>query len=401
MSFVIGRGRYARMVYPVAAAAAGALASIQPLSREKFVDGGSTAAAPTGSIAAAFKTISACMTAFAPTSLVDAGQFKVALVTQCDPPYGETVHPPAYAITEIRGLSVGQPLGGAIVWNNVAGAFTPQEAALVVTNISPTLGIQVTDDAGAPPSELIVVSQTIGVGNVNGIDTHTTTRLGIVAVIGTGVTSGINCGTSGTSAILEILNAPVNGDISTPSLLAEQAAINSGSITVRTQAQFVGCTFLGAPALSSVLAGAVARFDGPSWASFLGSGGTIGANIVVLITGGYNQGIVPGGALANNADSTVSLDGGVGGNVTPAGNEYAVTGLTAAHSCQIQNSGAERAGDTIAIRKPDDAAFAYTIKNNAGGTIGILPAGSMGWLVARFDGTDWVQFQFGAGVTLA
>lgn len=401
MSFVIGRGRYARMVYPVAAAAAGALASIQPLSREKFVDGGSTAAVPTGSIAAAFKTISACMTSFAPTSLADAGQFKVALVTQCDPPYAETVNPPAYAITEIRGESVGQPMLGAIVWNNVAGAFTPQEAALVVTNISPSQGIQVTDDAGAPPSELIVVSQTIGIGAINGIDTHTTTRLGIVAVIGTGVLSGINCGTTATSATLEILDAPVSGDISTPSLLAEQSALNSANITIRFQAQFVGCTFLNAPVLSSVLAGAEARFDGPSWASFLETGGTIGANVVVLITGGYTQGIVPGGALATNADSTVSLDGGVGGNVTPAGNEYAVTGLSAPQSCQIQNSGAERVGDTIAIRKPDDAAFAYTIKNNAGATIGILPAGSMGWLVARFDGSDWVQFQYGSGVTLA
>lgn len=72
--------------------------------------------------------------------------------------------------------------------------------------------------------------------------------------------------------------------------------------------------------------------------------------------------------------------------------------LTAARTTTLSATGAA-AGDVFVLTRLDLTGFAWTIANGGtgAGTIAVLPGGLKGFVIAQFDGTDWI-FKAGGSI---
>jgi hypothetical protein len=390
------------------AAMGGSGGDIPPLSRSFFIDNGSQGGTGDGSIASPFKTIHDFIAKATPrVSAPDALVAVVGFLAQSIGGYSnEAVSFPPYASTELSGLStpfasLTSDIGLQIesfTWNNVAGTQTPTVAIAVLNEVSVKNGITYTDDAGAPTSAIVLTSNG-GVEITGPITATGALHLQSVALLGNvAAADGIDIPNS---ELVMLPGAEAAGNIVALGIEAEGAAFDTSSITVAVSSSFGGCSFEGAPVLTNSNATQAVNFDGSSMHAFLGGGGTVAGTSLVIVEGGYDACPYAGGnsVLPAAADSSVSVDGLAAGTQAGGGNQYFVA-PTAAHSCQVKNSN-EFPSDTICIFKTNSAGdAAFSIKNNAGTVIAILPAGSTGFAVVQKEGGDWILIRSGAGVTV-
>lgn len=405
---IIGRGRYAREAYPQSPAAAGG-GGIVPLSRQKFIDGGTAQTGLNGSIAQPFKTIAQFTASRGNASVQDASAPYVGWLMPALNGYTENVSFLPYAATELRGeclsgeSGAGTFITGNVTWNNVAGAFAGEDPAVVMHNISMTGTFTVTDDAGAPGgSSVLFGADELMRGSVfmiGGFVSNTTTNLGGVS-FSNAIVAQIDCGSAVSSAGVLIVGSQVGGPVTAKGLAAFDS-IFSGNVVVNETARFTNCTFAQGTA-PEVTAPGGASFDGPSWQSFTEANGTRALGTFALVVGGYSGGAVPGAFLtAANSPIDVTLNGtnaSVGYTGSNSGNFYSAAGLLGAVVVNLKLGGGELLGDTMLISKPDLVAQTVTVQDSVGAVIGVIPSGERGFVLARFNGGDWV---FLAGGSLA
>jgi hypothetical protein len=403
MSRLLGRGRYAWGTYAETGSSGGPGASGVPLSRQRFIDGDTSQAGLNGAASEPFKTIAQFMAARANVSVPDATANFVGWLMPALGGYVTDIAFPPYASTELRADSIsiigGTAVTGNVTWANIAGAHAATEAVVGMHNIRVSGDFTVTDDVGAPASIVVFggdevrdLSAFIG-GTFN---SSTCTKLGLAAFEGATV-GAINTGTALTSAGVLFLESVCNGTIAAQGITAIDSDIGASTITLNATvgvAQFVGCRFSSAPLLTALNG---AFFDGPSWQSFMEAGGTRAAGTAVLVVGGYNGGSVEGAALTG-ASTNVSLNGtgataGFTGN--NSGNHYSTSNGTPT-TVTLKTGGGELVGDTILITKTDIGANILAVKNNAAVTIGTIPTLSRGFVLARFNGSDWVFAEGGS-----
>lgn len=397
-------------MYPTAASVHGG-AAIVPLSRQRFIDGDTTQPGLNGAAGAPFKTIAQFTAARAPTSILDATANFVGWLTPAESGYTETVSFPAYASTELRADSIslvsGTIITGNLEWVNQAGAFTGLAAVVAVHNIFANGNFTVTDDANAPLSAVIFGGDEVGrqsallTGEFNA---SATTKLSSVSFTNATIQTGVSCGVATSSARVMFDNCAISGSVTAKGVTARLTTFNLLSILTNDTevSTFADCQFTSATSLTAL---SYAQFDGVSWSSFVGAGGTRTAGTVVLVTGGYNGAAVEGAALPTGGVNTnVSLNGSgasAGYTGSDSGNHFSSAGLAAdGASVTLIVGGGELGGDTILITKTDLAAHALDVKNGAGVTIGVIPSGERGFVLARFDSgiSQWV---FSAGGSLA
>lgn len=409
---IIGRGRYARETYPISAGAAGAGAAFAPLSRQRFIDGGTTQTGLDGSIKDPYATIAQFIAARLAdnTSIANAtATFVGWLMPTPAGAYGEAIAFPPYASSELRADSFSLAGGGVstignVTWANIAGAFAATAASVTIHNITVFGNITITDDAGAPDSVFAFSCDEAREGAIFGqFDSSTTTRLLTVLFFNTFISDSVLCGLTANSADVILAGSRVQaGTITARNITSWDSQFsNVTAISAQSTAVFNNSVFLAA---DPVLTVPTATFDGTSWLSFLNAGGTRGgATTVVLVPGGYNIASVPGAALTD-ADVTVTLNGTgatAGFTGSNSGNHYTSSVvLTGNRAVTIETDGAE-AGDTMCISRTSAAdAFTLSVINGGpgAGTIGVIPVSSKGFVVARFDGTNWI---FAEGGSLA
>jgi hypothetical protein len=406
MSFVIGRGRQARETYPVSAGAAGSAASGVPLSRQRFIDGDTSNPGP-GAAAAPFKTIASFMASRGNASVADATANYVGWIMPALGGYVGDVAFPAYVSTELRADSFsalsGTVITGNATWANVGGAHAATVAIAIAHNLIVSGSFTVTDDGGAPPSGVIFGSDESGLNSSaigGGFDSHTTVNLSSVSFYNSIISVGINAGFDSTQrAGVVMIESYCTGDVSGSTIAAEYSSFASSTIKAFSNASFISCSFGGA----AVLTCPASTFDGASWRSFVEAGGTRAAGSVVLVTGGYSGGAVEGAALSTGAlvSVTVSLNGvaaSAGFTAEHSGNHYSTASVTQT-SVTLATGGA-LPGDTLLITRTDVVAANLAVINGGGGagTIGTIPTGTKGFVLARYDGTNWV---FAEGGSLA
>jgi len=415
MARVIGRGRYATETYPEGPGGGGAAAGIVPLSRQRFVDGDTATTGRTGSVAEPFKTIAEFMAARGNASVADATANFVGWLMPTLAGYVENVAFPPYASTELRAdslsLAAGTIISGNVTWGNILGAKAASPvAAVAMHNVSVTGTVTITDDPGAPTSIFSFSADEIGDDSasiVGGFVSSATTKLQ-TALFTNALIDDINAGTAANSAFVQLFYSTISGTISAQGLSCVGSRIDVSAITVNSNGlcSFQDTNFASGsnPVLTAI---ASANFDGASWRSFLEAGGTRApagdAGTPVLVVGGFSAGAVEGAVTAGGSGTfDVSLNGAgatAGLQGSNSGNSYAFTGMGGDVTVNLQIGGA-KVGDTIMITKPGLDAHTITV-HNSGGTpadIGIIPSGGRGFLLARFDGTDW---KFVSGGSLA
>ncbi len=399
MPSVLGHGRYARWVYPQSpGAAGGGQAVVAPLSRQRFIDGDTTQLGLDGSVANPFQTIAQFMTSRTNASTPDATANYVGWVMPALAGYVENVSFPPYVSTELRADSVSFTAGtfitGNVTWNNTGPQ--PNAAAVSVVsmhNISVSGTFTVTDDAGAPPSIVLFGGDEVGEEGVqiqglfdsSGATNNLQTAIFTNALLAGGITTATGL------TIVVLADSICFGSITAKILEAQDSEFSTTSITCSSFAEFLGSQWQTA----TVLDCPNTVFDSTSWHSFLGAGGTRAVGTVVLVEGGYSGAGVEGANLLSDGSTTgVSLNGtgaSVGYSGEHSGNHYQIVGLSMAGGAVVlQTGGGEKPGDTILITKPDFAAQAYAVKNNAAVTIATIPTLAQGFVLARFNGSDWV-----------
>lgn len=417
MSHIIGRGRYRGETYPIGAAGGGgAGAAIVPLSRQRFIDGGTAQTGLTGSAAEPFKTIAQFMASRGNASVPDATANYVGWLMPSLNGYAEDVSFPPYASTELRADSfsaipgTGTIVTGNVAWPNVGGAHAAGAAFVVMHNIVVTGNFTVTDDGGAPASAISFGGDEIGdrSSQIGGnFVASGTSQLAVATFTNALISGNLEAGFTSNSADVVLVHSVCQGDVSAKALEAIDSQFNSSAITVNDSqpAVFTGCEFTpGSNPVLTCLAGAT--FDGPSWRSFLEAGGTRSVGTIVLVVGGYSGGSAEGATTLPTATGTTNVSLNGTGATAPftgenSGNHYLSTGLNADGAViKIKTGGGERSGDTMCITKVDTAAHALTIQNNAGTVIGVIPSGSRGFVLAEFLSAvgDWF---FAEGGSLA
>jgi hypothetical protein len=400
MGYLAGHGRYGRETYPTSGGNGGGGAAIVPLTRQRFIDGGTSQPGLTGSAAEPFKTIAQFVASRPNTSALDSQANYVGWVMPAINNYVENVSLPPYKSTELRADSSGAGITGNVTWNNVAGLNTPIAAICTLHNMSVSGVVTVTDDAGAPPSIFIISGDELGDASaiINEFVSNTTTKLGAVEFFNVSV-NDIDTGTDipARAAVVGV-HTQFSGAISGSSFEAIDCILNVSTISVNAigQASFIGCAFIpGSNPALTCLAGSL--FDGPSWRSFLEAGGTRTAGTVVLVVGGYSGGEIRGADLTS-ASTSVSLNGGVGSDFTGSnsGNHYVSSSVTPT-SVTLLTSGA-LPGDTILITRTSSEASNLAVKNSVGAVIATIPTGSRGFVLAQFDGglSEWIFAEGGA-----
>lgn len=404
MSHLIGRGRTARETYPQSPAAGGGSGAGAPLSRQRFIDGGTVQGGLTGAAVAPFKTIAQFMAARGNSSVEDAQTNYVGWVTPFEPAgYVENVSFVPYASTELRAPAEGSINGVAIVgnvqWANIAGANTPGAAVVALHNIgiAPGGSFTVTDDVGAPPSS-VVISSDGGAVQIPEFDSSTTVNLASVLFRAVGV-GPVTAGSASDSAAVSFLNALVNGDVSAFSIGAENTLFGGlvSTIEVNDNASFTNCRFtVGSNPVLTAPNGAV--FDGLSWNSFVEAGGTKAAGTVVLVIGGYD-GAAVNGASPTAASTDLAINGiGATAGFTDGGNRYRIISSTPTLIRLLLSGGLP--GDTMVIIKGTTAPNAIAVQTELGGggftSIVTLPASQLGFLVVRFTTAGWIFEQGGS-----
>jgi|GEM_PF-3899532 len=411
MTFVIGRGRYARSVYPVGGSAAGGDASIAPLARQKFIDGNSSQTGNNGSAGDPFTTIAAFIASRPSGSTEDVNTNYVGWLMPRTSGYSEDVAFPPYASTELRATSVadggssgGMEITGDFTWANVAGPAAGPTAAVSVFNVRIIGDFTVTDDVNAPPSQVLISGDnpsplSASLGGV--FDSSACTKLGIVSFVNAVAGDDVVCGTNPNSATVVFYNSQCTGEVSALGIRAVRTVFSGASLTCADTgpAIFQDCAFQFPGQLLTCFAGAT--FDGTSWDSFMEAGGTRSSGTIVLVVGGYRAGDVPGAPLTGISTS-VSLNGTgatAGFTGSDSGNHYTCSSPTPA-SVTMLTGGGESTGDTMCISKTNLGANAIAVINGGpgAGTIGTIPANSRGFVVARFDGTNWIFSEGGSMV---
>ena len=145
--------------------ATGAAATVAQLSRTLYVDGGSTAASPNGSIAAPFTTISAALVTIGqPVSQTDADSNILILIAPTLGGYasepGGAISIPAYRNIVLQGLPATDSgintTTANVTWANTAaagGAHPPHIANLTIVSFVVLGTITITDDVGGTINE--------------------------------------------------------------------------------------------------------------------------------------------------------------------------------------------------------------------------------------------------------
>lgn len=409
MSHVIGRGRYARLTYPISPGAGGAAASV-PLSRQRFIDGGTTAPGP-GVAISPFKTIADFI---ASRPLGVSGQDSTANYVGWLMPalngYTEDLSFPPYVSTELRAdaFSLASAGGGGtvvignMVWANSGGSDAGQGAFLVLHNISCTGDLTVTDDVGAPPSAVIFSGDELADAgsSIGTFSSSFATNLSEVFFINTTVRDLLNAGASSTSPNVACFGCAIGGNISGKNISAILCSISCDTIVSFDEATFFQTEF--GLSTNPVITSPFSTFDGPSYASFVNAGGTRAIGSVVCTNGGADGALVEGANLPTGAVSTnVSFDGiGATAGFTGenCGNHYSSSGLVGNGDVVMLPGVAAVTGDTMVITKKDLAAHTLTVHNGGGapGVLAVIPSGSRGFVKARYDGTNFVLVEAGS-----
>lgn len=409
MSHVIGRRGHGRETYPERGIGSGAPVSIVPLSRQRFIDGGTVVPGQTGSVAEPYATIAAFIASRGNASVADATANYVGWLMPALDGYTEDVAFPPYASTELRADSIstsrGTAITGGATWVNMAGAFAASPSANVVMhNIAISGDFTVTDDIGAPTStvifsgdELDQASAVIGGGFIS----NTCVKLTAITFLHASILDGLNAGNSaGTSPSVVISSSICAGDVTAGFLRASDTLFISPTITTSSPgtAAFFNCQFQPSePPLLTCFGGAT--FDGSSWANFIASGGARSVGTRVLVQGGNSNGSVEGAALTG-ASTNVSLNGTgatVGFTGSDSGNHYTCSSATPT-TVTLLVGGGELPGDTMRITKANLGANVLAIVNGGpgAGTLGTIPTLARGSVLARFNGTNWVFVEGGS-----
>lgn len=408
MGSVIGHGRYARTTYPETGPGGGAVAAGVPLSRQRFIDGDTAQAGLNGSAAEPFKTIAQFMASRADVSVQDANANYVGWVMPALAGYVENISFPPYVSTELRGDSLsnvtptGTAITGTVTWDNVnpSGGFAADAAVVTLHNLFVSGLFTVTDNGNSPLSLVFFGGDETGRESARldgGFLSSGTEKLGEAIFYNALIGADINAGTGAANAIVVLFNSVVHGSIIAKSFASFDSTIDAAAVTVsaNSSAEFHNTDFQSSTVLTSV--GGDNTFDGPSWQSFVENAGTRAAGTAVLVAGGYNGGAVEGAALTG-ASTDVSLNGtGATAGYTGenSGNHYSTSNGTPT-TVTLKTGGGEKPGDTILITKEDLGANVLAVKNNAAATIATIPTLSRGFVLARFDGSDWVFAEGGS-----
>ena len=396
-------------------AQAGSAQNSTPLSRYRFIDGGTTApaASQNGAIGSPFSTITKFMNAIGVgTSAADSQAVFLGKPTPCLNGYTETVTFPSRRNTEIRADSAAingaMLVTGNAVWANTAaaGGVAPTTAAVVLIHNVLFSGTGTFTDDGTVVGEVIISGDETDLAGIGGAFTATgCTDLNFLIMDQGTLNSTLTSTATATGLTLETISSNLNGAVVCKNIVANLTFFN-GNITVASAAAggapfFHGCTFATSPVLTGG-AGTIANFDGTSWFNFLRAGGTL-STCIVLVAGGYSGGPVAGANLTN-ANVSVGLNGtGATAGFTTGGNWYTLPAatLTGAHTVTLLTGAGELPGDTILITRNDVTANTYTVINGGGGggNVGVLPINVKGSILAEFNGTNWVLAEGGSDFT--
>jgi len=400
MSRVIGRGRYATETYPSGPGGGGGAGGASvPFARQRFIDGDTAQTGLNGSAAEPYETIEQFMTARDNTiSAADSAANFVGWLMPALAGYVEDVAFRARCSTELRADSMSVPgtggvtIDGDISWTNTSGTAAAPAAIASLHNINVTGTITVTDNAESPELLFSISGDEEPGGSsavIGGFDSSTTTTLASISLNNAQCTGDLTAGVAADSAVVILTGGSIiTGDITAKALQCNNAVID-GAVTVNAAgfAIFRASAFAGACALTA----ATSSFDGDSWLSFLANGGTRVAGTTVLVTGGASTALVEGAALTG-ASTNVSLNGtGATAGFTGAnsGNHYTTSNGTPT-TVTLKTGGGELVGDTMLITKTDLGANVVAVKNNAGAQIASIPTLAKGFVLARFNGSDWV-----------
>lgn len=406
MSRILGRGRYVWGTYPQGpGGGGGAGAASVPLSRQRFIDGDTAQTGLNGSAAEPFKTIEQFMTARDNTiSAADSAANFVGWLMPALAGYVEDVAFRARCSTELRADSMSLPgsggvnITGNVSWANTSGTAAAPAANLGLHNVNVTGSLTVTDNAEAPAC-LVSISGDEEPGGastlVGSIVANTTVNLSSISLNNAQCTGVLNAGATANSAVVILAGGSIVGDnLTAKSLLCDHAVIqadvtvNSAGFAIFVETQFGG---------SCALTAATSSFDANSWLSFLANGGTRVAGTTVLVTGGASAALVEGAALTA-ASTSVSLNGtGATAGFTGenSGNHYSTSNGTPT-TVTLKTGGGEKIGDTMLITKTDLGANVVAVKDNAGAQIASIPTLAKGFVLARYNGTDWVFVEGGS-----
>jgi hypothetical protein len=279
---------------------------------------------------------------------------------------------------------------GNASWANTAVAHQATIAFVALHNLLVTGNFTVTDDGAGSPGIVALASDDFALpAGVTGTFTaNTTANFAALATENASMTT-VDLGSAATSGFVEsVLTTFFPGTITALSAIFELCVIQSTAITVHASCEFTSTGFgVGQNCVLTTGTGTANAntFDGHSWRSFLASGGTRAAGVIVVVTGGFYAGPVYGAALPTGAGPTsVAINGNgatAGYTGSNSGNVYVSSGLTADSAVTVLTGGGESVGDTVCITKTDLAAHTLTVKNNAGTTIGVIPSGGRGSIV--------------------
>ena len=391
------------------------VAGLTPLSRLKWIDGGTTAPAASQNGAAVgtpYSSFSAFLTAIGVgTSAADSQQPMVGMASPALAGYTENLTFPSRRNTVLKGQALALVGASSVItgngtWANSAaggGVLPTAFASVSLVDLVLSGNFTVTDDA-TTVGELFFTSTVFGAqspalgGNLVATGA---TALAAANFTGTGVTGTLTSTATATGAVVNGISALFSGAIVAKSVVGVNSTY-AGNITIAAgasggNAAFIGCRFSGTPVITGG-AGTVASFDGDSWYSFKETGGTL-VTCIATAVGGYNGAPIPGAALsaANgiNTNVTVSINGaGASAAFANGGNWYTVptATLTGNRTVTLGVLGGEKAGDTILISRIDVSANTLTVINGGGGggNVGILPVSVKGSILAAFDGTNWI-----------
>lgn len=372
-----------------------------PLARQRFIDAGTTSNAHNGSFAQPFLSITQFLNSRVPASVADATANYVGWLMPAQSAYTENITFPAYCSTEIRAASfsstnTGVTINGSVLWNNFGGSLVASpQAFTALHNVNVVFGITIVDDVAAPPSAFSFGGDSVS-GTLAGVKlggnfaSNACSRLQDVYFLNANVAGSINCGSASNSAFLNLRDSSVQGNVTSNGLDASGTAFESATIVMSATgvATFRDCIFAGA----ALTCAAGATFDGPSWRSFLSTGGTRASGTPVVVTGGYEAGPVEGANLPTSGATSVSING-VGATAgytgSNSGNHYKTPVLTGASTVRLLINGGELPGDTLLITKSDPA-FTLNVTNSVGTSLAVVLGGSVGFVLAQFNGNEWV-----------
>lgn len=393
---------------------AGTAQNSKPLSRYRYIDGGTStpAAQQNGASGTPFSTIGAFMTAIGVgVSAADSQATFLGKPTPCLAGYTENVTFPSRRNVELRADSCGLPQGalvvtGNLVWANTAaaGGVAPTTAAGVLVHDILFTGTATFTDDGTVASVIAFTNDEItnGAGVTGAVTATGSTDIASINLINSSFASTLTSTATATGAVIQVFGGNITSAVVAKAVSGSPGASFGGNITVASSANggsatFVGTTFPNATTLTGGAA-TVATFDSASWFSFLRNGGVL-SSCIALVQGGYNGGPVVGAALsaANgiNGNVSVGLDGtGASAAFTSGGNWYTVptATLTGNRTVTLLTGAGEKKGDTILITRVDATANTLTVANGGGGggNVAVLPISVKGSVLAEFDGTNWV-----------